>query len=66
VSCGCHDEEYGGLVADDVDRIQGELVKQTATVNCHVPSARREVAHATAMDEPAQCAALLSPKGAGQ
>jgi hypothetical protein len=44
----------------------GRAVKQTATVNCHVPSARREVAEvATAMDEPAQGAAVLSAKAAG-
>ena len=66
-SCGYRDEEYVGLVADDVDRIQGKLVKQTATVNCHVPSARRELAAvAAAMDEPAPRAALPSAKGAGR
>lgn len=60
------DEEYVGLV-DDVDRIQGELVKQTATVNCHVPSARREVVEvAVTMDEPAQCAAVPGARGARQ
>jgi hypothetical protein len=59
--------EYVGLVADDVDRIWGELVEQTATVNWHVPSARREVSEVAAtMDESAQCAALLSAKGTGQ
>jgi hypothetical protein len=56
-----------GLVAEDVDLIWGELVKQTATVNWHLPSARREVAEVAAtMDEPAKCAALLSAKGAAQ
>jgi hypothetical protein len=35
------DDEYVGLVADDVDHIRGELVKLRATINCHVPSARR-------------------------
>jgi hypothetical protein len=59
--------EYVGLVADDVDHIGGELVKQAATVNWHLPSARREVAEVAAtMVEPAQGAALLSAKGTGQ
>lgn len=53
------------MVADDVDRIWGEQVKQTATVNCHVPSARRELVQvAVTTPGPAQCAALPVAKGA--
>jgi hypothetical protein len=64
----CRRREYVGLVADDVDHIGGELlVKQAATVNWHLPSARREVAEVAAtMVEPAQGAALVSAKGTGQ
>jgi hypothetical protein len=59
--------EYVGLVADDIDRIWGELVMQTASVIWRVLSARREVVEVAAtMDEPARCAALLSAKGTGQ
>jgi hypothetical protein len=35
------DDEYVGLVADDVDHLGGELVQLRATVNCHVPAARQ-------------------------
>ena len=38
------DDDYVGLVTDDVDDTRGELVKLRATVNGHVPSARRELA----------------------
>jgi hypothetical protein len=38
------DDEYVGLVTDDVDDTRGELVKLRATVNGHVPSARRGLA----------------------
>jgi hypothetical protein len=56
-----------GLVAEDVDRIWGELVMQRATVIWRVLSARREVVEVAAtMDEPARCAALLSAKGTEQ
>jgi hypothetical protein len=37
-------DEYDGLVADDVDHLWGELVKPRATVNSHVSPARRVLA----------------------
>jgi hypothetical protein len=61
------DEDYCGLVDDDVDDIRGELVKLRVTVNCHVLSARRGlglVAAATAVR--ALSEAVLGGEGAGR
>jgi len=61
------DDEYVGLVADDVDHIRGELVKLRARVNGLVPSARRElVLVAVAVSGLALSEAVLSAKATGR
>ena len=61
------DDEYVGLVADDVDHIRGELVKLRARVNGHVPSARRGlVLVAVAVSGLALSEAVLSAKATGR
>ena len=61
------DDEYVGLVADDVDHLGGELVQLRATVNCHVPAARQGlVLAAVAMGELELGEAVLRAAGAGR
>jgi hypothetical protein len=61
------DDEYVGLVADDVDYLGGELVQLRATVNCHVPAARQGlVLTAVAIGELELREAVLRTAGTGQ
>jgi hypothetical protein len=63
----CDDDEYVGLVADDVDHLGGELVKLRATVNCHVPPARQGLVPAgVAIGEHALSEAVFGVGGAGR
>jgi hypothetical protein len=60
------DDEYVGLVADDVDHLGGELVLRV-TVNCHVPAARQGlVLAAVAMGELELGEAVLRAAGTGR
>jgi hypothetical protein len=61
------DDEYVGLVAEDVDHLWGELVKLRATVNWHVPAARRGlVLAAVATGELERSEAVLRAAGSGR
>jgi hypothetical protein len=61
------DHEYVGLVADDVDHLGGELVQLRATVNCHVPAARRGLMlAAVAIGEFELSEAVLRAAGTGR
>jgi hypothetical protein len=61
------DDEYVGLVADDVDHLGGELVQLRATVNCYVPAARQElVLTAVAIGELELREAVLRTAGTGR
>jgi hypothetical protein len=61
------DDEYVGLVADDVDHLGGELVQLRATVNCHVPAARQGlVLTAVAIGELELREAVFRTAGAGR
>lgn len=61
------DDEYVGLVADDVDHLGGELVQLRATVNCHVPAARQGlVLTAVAIGELELREAVLRTAGTGR
>jgi hypothetical protein len=63
----CDDDEYVGLVADDVDHLGGELVKLRATVNCHVPPAWQGLVPAgVAIGEHALSEAVFGVGGAGR
>jgi hypothetical protein len=61
-----YDDEYVGLVADDVDHPGGELVQLRATVNCHVPAARQRLVAAVAIGELELGEAVLRAAGTGR